>query len=466
MIAGMADALALNDEKSKGKNWPGLVKMVKKVKPNLDEKATMNAALSVLRTGRKQNIIKKTNVRSHMQTSRRCEAGSEQNQKEWHDVKGAALVALLVQHREAKLPEAPALDEEEFIERAKHFIWNGDETCFMLGTDGKLHTVYGSAKRKKHELLTCDVRLSITVFRCGNAAGVQGPIIAVMKGKNIPERWTPEFMETLGAPPGSICLPSANAFMTDEVWLQLVRSLAGGMRLSDEFMKAHPELEAIMSLDGFGSHTNSSAAMDAFQEHMIGILLESGNLSHIAQAYDQDVAKKDKSNEKDVTKCMINNGIAMPDQWDLLTAVISCCVGVEYERAWRGSFKKVNFVPCPVPWSAWKEKPRIKEAFAQAAANFVAARPVEHAARVLAKVPLLPKLWTNLPIAVRQRAIAYARAHSYKSQASLVVLKNILGWGLSDMVSAAPTLCIPSLRFFVCCACVCGSFCALRLLWQ
>ena len=47
-------------------------------------------------------------------------------------------------------------------------------------------------------------------------------------------------------------------------------------------MKAHPELEALMSLDGFGSHTNSSAAMDAFQEHMIGILLESGNLSHIA----------------------------------------------------------------------------------------------------------------------------------------------------------------------------------------
>ena len=267
-------------------------------------------------------------------------------------------------------------------------------------------------------------------------AGKQGPLIAVMKCKHIPELWTPEFMQQLGCPPGSCCIPSEKAFMTDKAWLKLCESLAPGMRKSDAVMQAHPELHALMSLDGFGSHTNSSVACEFFRKQSIDLLLESGNASQLAQAYDQDVAKKDKSNEKAVTKCLISNGVAMPDQWDLLTAVVSVCHGAEYNRAWRSSFKKVNFVPRPVPWDIWKEKPRIKESIAQAEANFVAARPTDHAARVLAKISLLPKIWSNLTLAVRQRALTYAQAHGYKSQAALEALRKILGWGLADMASA------------------------------
>ena len=433
---GLAETLALSDEKSKGMNWPALIDLVKKAEPSLDGRSCETAALSVLRTGRKGGILKKSNVRTHIQTSRRCEAGSAQNQLEWHKIKGAAIDALLEQHKQAELPGSTPLHDDVFDARAAHFIWNGDETCFMLGSDNKLHVVYGSSRRKKHELLTCDVRLSITLFRCGNSAGTQGPFIAVMKCKKIPELWTPAFMEQLGAPPGSCCIATENAFMTDIAWLELTKSLAPGMRQSDAVMQAHPELNALMSLDGFGSHTNSSAACAHFKEHSIGLLLESGNASQLAQAYDQDVAKKDKSNEKDVTGCLVRNGVAMPDQWDLLTAILACCTGVEYERAWKSSFKKVNFVVRPVPWLTWKEKPRIKESIAQAEANFVAARPNEHAARTLAKLPLLPKVWTNLPVAVRQRAVLYAQAHSYKSHEALSALRNILGWGLTDMASA------------------------------
>ena len=141
------------------------------------------------------------------------------------------------------------------------------------------------------------------------------------------------------------------------------------MRAADDLMRARPDLPFLKSVDGYASHTNSSAAMKEFLKARGRLILESGNGSHIFQAYDQDVAKKDKSNEKGLTQALVARGKRMPDQWDLVAVVLSACVGSEYVAAWKSSFQKVNFVGNYVPWNTWITKDRIKEAFMQASAT-------------------------------------------------------------------------------------------------
>ena len=59
------------------------------------------------------------------------------------------------------------------------------------------------AKKKKHEKTTGDSRTSITVVRCGNAAGQDGPMIFLLGGKRKPCGLTDEFLGKCGAPQGS-----------------------------------------------------------------------------------------------------------------------------------------------------------------------------------------------------------------------------------------------------------------------
>ena len=138
------------------------------------------------------------------------QVGSRQNQFEWYSKLHPAIEVLIAEHM--KITAKPRV---EVLKHIDHFLWNGDETCFMVGADGRVRVLYGSKRRRNHELVLTDSRFSITVYRCGNAAGVQGPFIFVMKCKSVPAMWTPEFLESLGAPPGSMCVASENAFMTD-----------------------------------------------------------------------------------------------------------------------------------------------------------------------------------------------------------------------------------------------------------
>ena len=119
--------------------------------------------------------------------------------------------------------------------------------------------------------------------------------------------------------------------------------------------------------------------MKEFIKALWHLMLESGNGSHIFQAYDQDIALKDKSNEKGLTQALVARGKRMPDQWDLVAVVLSACVGSEYAAAWKSSFQKVNFVGNYIPWNTWKAKDRIKEAFLQASFLPILLRPEPHA---------------------------------------------------------------------------------------
>ena len=292
------------------------------------------------------------------------QVGSEQNQLEWHTELQEAIECLIADHM-----KITAKSRDEVLKSIDHYLWNGDETCVMVGADGRVRVLHGSSRRRNHELILTDSRFSITCYRCGNAAGVQGPFVFVMKCKTVPAMWTTEFLESLGAPAGSMVVPSENAFMTDAVWATISKTLPAGMRMCDPMMCEHPDLPFLKSIDGYASHTNSSKAIAEYVKVKGRLILESGNGSHIFQAYDQDVAKKDKANEKDLTGALVARGKRMPDQYDLVAVVISACVGSEYVAAWKSSFQKVNFVGNYVPWETWRTKGRIKEAFMQASAH-------------------------------------------------------------------------------------------------
>ena len=57
----------------------------------------------------------------------------------------------------------------------------------------------------------------------------------------------------------------------------------------------NPDWWVIKIIDGFGPHTSSVEAMKIYAKHKILLVKEEGDTSHVCQAYDQKVAKDDKS---------------------------------------------------------------------------------------------------------------------------------------------------------------------------
>ena len=120
-------------------------------------------------------------------TTHRAQA-DEKGQARWHMLLDSVFNQLKVQ------------TGNDWDSIAKYFVFNLDETNF-IASDGRLRII--GEKNKKHEKTTGDSRASITVVRCGNAAGQDGPMIFLLAGKRKPCGFTDNFLEKCGAPQGS-----------------------------------------------------------------------------------------------------------------------------------------------------------------------------------------------------------------------------------------------------------------------
>jgi hypothetical protein len=203
--------------------------------------------------------------------------------------------------------------EADFEDVQEHFVGNFDEACLMAN-DGKVHVIASSEKSKTEKVMD-DNRASITTLRVGMASGDQGPFIFLITGKKVEREKMKDLCKYFKCPPGSIVLPSPNAFMTNDVFLQLAPYLAAGIRAMPVVCD-HSDWWVAISCDGFGSHVNVPLAQDIFSEHKIMVIKEEGDTSHVNQAYDQFVAKKDKAIMRDsleiVRRVLISERI---DQW-------------------------------------------------------------------------------------------------------------------------------------------------------
>jgi hypothetical protein len=134
-------------------------------------------------------------------------------------------------------------------------------------------------------------RQSITVGCLGSAAGVEGPQIYLAKGKEwiVASMIEKNFARIHKAPTGSCVKMTPNAYMTNEVWLDITPSLCIGIR-SMKGIRDHPNWWVVLSYDGYGSHLQNNA-LELFVADKILVMKEEGDTSQVSQAYNQMVAK-------------------------------------------------------------------------------------------------------------------------------------------------------------------------------
>ena len=152
-----------------------------------------------------------------------------------------------------------------------HIKVNLDEQCFM-GSDGKLKII-GDAEKKKHERELSDSRESITALFVGSAADTKGPTMFCLAGKKCKVGYNDATLRMLGCKKGSHIAMTPTAFMTDAAWEELTPRLIEGIRAMPVVCD-HPDWWVRLSLDGFKSHVNSAASMQAFRDAKITIVKE------------------------------------------------------------------------------------------------------------------------------------------------------------------------------------------------
>jgi len=203
--------------------------------------------------------------------------------------------------------------------------------------------IVGSLKSKTEKKMD-DCCTSITSLRLGTCSGDQGPFIFLTTGKMTDRGPTKDLEKHFGCPPGSAIIPSPSAFMTDDVWLQLVLTFAKGIH-AIPVIKDHPDWWVTVSCDGFGSHVNVHLVQHVFHDHKILIIKEEGNTLHVNQAYDQSVAKADKALMRQHLEVVHKSlGSTRINQWYLIAVAIHSQKMVDKQK-WIDSFIKVNMHP-------------------------------------------------------------------------------------------------------------------------
>jgi hypothetical protein len=118
------------------------------------------------------------------------------------------------QHCEINASDGTGVDFKE-VESA--FKANGDEEGLLACANDGIK-VYGCGSRDKHEKNTQNSRDSISLFRCGSAAGWSGPAIFLLKGKKAPVGLDQAYLTKYGGAPGSDVHMTQNAYMSKEAW--------------------------------------------------------------------------------------------------------------------------------------------------------------------------------------------------------------------------------------------------------
>ncbi|KAL3914710.1 MAG: hypothetical protein SGPRY_007531 [Prymnesium sp.] len=216
-------------------------------------------------------------------------------------------------------------DGRSFGEVMAHFIFGGDETCF-LASAGDVRII-GDKEKKKHEAATANSRVSTTLYHLGSAAGATGPTAFLPPGVRLKQGYSEAFLVKHGAAPGSTIAMTPTGYMCEEAWVQIAPKMAKGIREvnvsslrrtptpppEQGLLNSHPtpaqlpivcdmpDWWVVCFIDGFGPHTSNVDAMEIYE---IILVKEQGDTSHVCQAYDQEVAEGDKSSMRQTVSCV------------------------------------------------------------------------------------------------------------------------------------------------------------------
>ena len=116
-----------------------------------------------------------------------------------------------------------------FTNYAHYFQLNLDETCFFCNEDEL--SIIGDNNKACHEINCSDSRFSIKVVRVGSAAGVNVPVIFLVKGtKGYPRLSGNNLVIKYGFPEGSCVIPNKAAYMNDKTWEKVVKVVDPSIR--------------------------------------------------------------------------------------------------------------------------------------------------------------------------------------------------------------------------------------------
>ena len=213
------DMLRARDRANDGMNKRQALDMIQDLRPELKLDQIRRAFDRRIRPG---NVDVLTGiVKAQASTEKRSQITVPQ-QYRWHTTIDSAFNFL----RNNNL--GTTLDGKSFGEVMPHFVLGGDETG-LLASNGDVSIIGDKAKRK-HEVSTAGSRTSITVYRCSNAAGNDGPTGFLPPGKYGKLGYNDNFLMKHGAAPGSTIVMKDTGYMTEAAWLELAPSMARVIR--------------------------------------------------------------------------------------------------------------------------------------------------------------------------------------------------------------------------------------------
>lgn len=289
----IADTLRRKDRANDGTGRKGAVDIGLELRPDLSRKQVGRATDAVRK---KFKSVLTGRIKAQGTTTKRS-AITVRQQLRWHEL----VDAVDARHARLNVDDGTGV---KFGDVADAFKANLDEESIAANAFGGI--IIGDKAKKKHEKITDDSRVSATFLRTGNARGDTGPTVAVLAGKKKKAGYTDGFMERHGAASGSTIVLDANAFMTDETWIQIAPTLAKGIRTMP-IVRDHPTWWVRLTLDGFSSHVMCLIALMIFWELRIEILKEDGHASHVEQPFDRYVAKTDKLDARYMVQLLARN---------------------------------------------------------------------------------------------------------------------------------------------------------------
>ena len=416
----LAQCAVKADRSNEGMTPAQLEANIQKLNPEL----TAEQAKNHRRTFMKKNagVLKPKAVKAQKTTSRRSQCTVAQ-QFRWRKMVDKAMNIL--RERNTGVCQVTGKTFGELIE---HFIIGGDETNLICDADGDMKII-GEFGRKKHEKKVSDCRASCTMYRTGAAGGSNGPTAFVMAGKEARTGFTETFIEERGCAPGSCIQMTEKAFMTEEAWLAMSPDIVKGYRAMP-FIEWNPQWWVVEILDGFGAHLNNYEALKMRADAKIISIKEEGDSSSINQAYDKQVARSDKQQQRKNLGYLrqLKGQNRFVDQWSLVhVGMAAVRYTKEHPELWVNSFIAVNLHPRHMlSFEDWCKK-IAPFMHASDSFNLVVQDNVD-------EYQLLPLMWQSMSSEEKRTAVSVFEKHGKSWTVDCIVeLKEALNLQLSDM---------------------------------
>jgi hypothetical protein len=192
-------------------------------------------------------------------------------------------------------------------------------------------------------------------------------------------------------------------YMTEDAWVEMAPSMATGIRQMP-VIRDNPEWWVVKNIDGFGPHTSSLEAMTIYAGAKILLLKEEGDTSHVCQAYDQKVAKDDKSTMRECLGYLRESeklSKSIISGWDLILVGLAAVRELS-PTSWVTSFMRVNLHPkFRVPFAEWCVK----------ISSFIEGGQSFKPETVVDEYELLPPFWQGMLPSEKSQCLEIVKAH-------------------------------------------------------